>query len=436
MNPADPTPLASTKVTLTVTTQTPVLDDLSPNQGQSGQIVAVTLGGSGFDATSVAMWDDNTPVGTMLLDSSHLYVAQLALPAGSGSHPVRVRNGTSASNYVYSGSMTFTVGSAPPLVSGLSPGSAYQGDTGILLTVTGNSFPTGTSIQLQPPGGAWTALTSSSSVTSVTATTNFVGAPFAAAGAVPPAGDWLARLLYPGGATSATLPFRLLSNQAILQSASPRSAAQGTSVPVTMAVANLRGAAGVSPFAIAVEFSGGTPVTSVSVSRQTGNGTVTATISAAGLATGTYTLKVKNPGAVSSNALSFNVTPGLPHLTSLTCSAPSPACASPTSAPMQDAPVPVNIVGSNFAKPDAADNGGSAVHIFSATVTDYRIPALHNCTAALAPCALVVDAGHITAYVDTRAAVPGTYSVQVWNPGSANPPQKSPETLSFTVTAG
>jgi hypothetical protein len=137
---------------------------------------------------------------------------------------------------------------------------------------------------------------------------------------------------------------------------------------------------------------------------------------------------VQNPGTgtLPSNALSFNVTPGEPHLTGL----------SPPGAPMQETPVTVTISGSNFARPDSTDNGGSVVHIFNATVTDYPIRSLHNCTAALAPCALVVDAGHITAYVDTRAAVPATYSVQVWNPGSANPPQKSPETLSFTVNAG
>jgi hypothetical protein len=319
------------------------------------------------------------------------------------------------------------VGSAPPLVSGLSPGTAYQGDASVALTVTGNSFPADTSIQMQPPGGAWIQLPSSTTTTAVTATTSFVGAPFAAAGAVPPAGDWLVRLHYSSGATSSTLPFRLLSNQAILQAANPRGAAQGTSVPVTMAVANLRGTGASSPYGVQVEFSGAaSPVTDPTVSTRTGNGTVVANIDTTGLLTGTYTLKVKNPSALSSNALAFNVTPGVPHLTGL----------SPLSAPMQDQPITIAVTGNNFAKPDSSDQGGSSVHIFSATVTDFRIPSLHDCSATKAPCVRVDDATHMTAYVDTRMAPPGAYSVQLWNPGSANPPQKSPEILTFTITAG
>jgi hypothetical protein len=169
----------------------------------------------------------------------------------------------------------------------------------------------------------------------------------------------------------------------------------------------------------------------VSVSNATGNGTITATVSGAGLLNGGgYSLTVTNPNAGPSNPLSFNVTPGVPHLTSL----------DRTSAPQQDTPVTVNVVGSNFAMPDTLDNGGSSIHLFSASVSDYRIPSLHDdpatgptCTSAKAPCARVIDASHMTAYVDTRAGVPGAYSVQIWNPGSANPPQKSPETLTFTI---
>jgi hypothetical protein len=41
----------------------------------------------------------------------------------------------------------------------------------------------------------------------------------------------------------------------------------------------------------------------------------------------------------------------------------------------------------------------------------------------------------MTVHLDTRGAVPGTYDLEVWNPGSLNPPQKS-NTLpgAFTIT--
>jgi hypothetical protein len=144
---------------------------------------------------------------------------------------------------------------------------------------------------------------------------------------------------------------------------------------------------------------------------------VTVSVATSGLDTGSWLLRVKNPGAAPSNPLSYNVTPGAPTLASV----------SPGSAPQGDAPVTVTLTGANFAKPDAAGNAGSVVHIASPElgVVDHVIPTADT---------TVVDAQTIRIRLDTRSAVPGfPYDVSVWNAGG---PQKSNVLENaFTVTA-
>jgi hypothetical protein len=194
-----------------------------------------------------------------------------------------------------------------------------------------------------------------------------------------------------------------------------------------MKVVNLRPSGSSSPYGVKVRFSGaGADIVPSSVTP--GTGTVVFTLSSAGLQTGTYSLQVVNPLAQASNSLSFNVTPGAPTLSSLT----------PTTAPLQDAEVVITLTGTNFATPDASDNGGSTVHISAAAlgVTDYPIASSNLPVAQLTlPYARVLSSTSIAVHLLTLDAVPGSYDVAVWNPGSANPPQKS-NTLAgaFTVT--
>jgi MYXO-CTERM domain-containing protein len=419
-NDATPTPLLSAQVSLPVASQAPTISDLSPNQAEPNDNLAVLISGDGFDVTSTVLFDGQpvVPAATFLSTKS-LYVTALAVGATVRDATIAVRNGSLTSPtkpfYVRLG--------APPTVSGLSPGSAYQGDT-VTLSFTGGGFPANAVVQLQPPGGAFATVPGSTvngAGTLVTASKAFTGAP------LPPAGDWQARLSYPTtNGISASQIFRLLSSQAILQNASVRGAAQGVaSVPVSLTVANLR-----PPISgVRVIFSGAagqlTPTGSASP--------LGVTLSTVGLDTGTYTLQVLNPlGAAPSNSLSFNVTPGVPTL----------AGVAPTSAHLQDAPVLVTLTGTNFAKPDASDNGGSSVHISSAAlgVTDFPIYSTNKVEGSgagqvLPPYARVQSATQLVLHLDTRVALPGAYDVAVWNPGGLTPPQKS-NTLAgaFTIT--
>jgi hypothetical protein len=264
-------------------------------------------------------------------------------------------------------------------------------------------------VQAAPPSGAFESLATSSCAggcTSVSGTLSLVGRP---------EGSWLVRLAYPDGTASSPYAFRVLSNQAILRGVDPRGGAQGALRPVTLTVGNLR-----PPLdAVRVQFvaPGAAPETVVPTSAA--GTTVAVSLDLRSRDTGTYTLAVVNPsGAAPSNTISFNVTPGVPVVSSL----------SRASAPRQDAPVEVILTGQNFAKPDASGNGGSVVHISSVALglADMAIP-----TSATT----VVSPTQIRVMLDTRTGVPGTYDVAVWNPGGETPPQKSNVLAgAFTIT--
>jgi hypothetical protein len=389
-NPRPPaTPLDSGKLPFTIVSPLPTLAALSPSAAESGTIVAITLTGTGFDVASKVRFDGSDQV-TTYIDATRLYVDQLVVPpCGSSScnHAVVVRSGQG----VDSNALTFRAGAAPPQVLGVSPGTGYQGEV-VLVVFTGSGFPAGSVVQAAEPAGAFVSLPSTMvGTTEVRGTLDLAGRP---------EGSWLVRILYPDATTSSTFPFRVLSNQAILRDAVPRGAAQGGSVPVTLTVGNLRPPLG----SVRVLF-GGQTLTPSPVPSGT---TVNVTLNLAGKDTGGYSLQVLNPSASPSNALSFNVTPGAPTLSTV----------NPTSAARSDTPVTVTLTGVNFARPDAGGTGGSSVHI-SATdlgVADYTVPSADT---------TVVSPTQIQVRLDTRNGVPGAYDVSVWNPGGPTPPQKS-----------
>jgi hypothetical protein len=289
-------------------------------------------------------------------------------------------------------------------------------------------------------------MTVSNSAVSAAGTISLVG---------KPEGSWLARIAISDGTYSAAWPFRVLSNQAILRgyAADPvpeRSGAAGTiKDSVTFDVANLR-----PPYAdvrIWMFDPNGVATAELTPSSPPVGPTSPVTVSDLSLAgrdTGTYAFRVRNPrGATDSNALSFNVTPGMPTVTAV-CRLVGSACAgtNPTSATQGPTPVPVRITGTNFAKPDAGGNGSTVM------VTADILPGWENgpCPADpdLTPLQFVPVPGtvqvrsptEIVVQLDTLSAVADTtYYVAVWNPGGSPPPQKSngcaaPTTLpAFTI---
>jgi len=391
--------LSSTRLPLSVVSASPVITGVSPSSGGAGAVVSFTVLGTGFDLTSLVYFDA-TQLPTLFVDATRLYVAEFTLPACGTSacdHDITVHNSTGSP----SAPALFRIGAQTVQITGVSPASAWQGDT-VQVTFTGTGIPQGVKVQAAPPSSSFADLPTGACTggcTSVSGTLALAG---------KPEGSWLVRLAYPDGTSSSPYAFRVLSNQAILRDASPRGGAQGGSVAVTLTVGNLR-----PPYdQVRVTLSDGTtPITLVPSPVPSGSPPTSVQISIplAGKSTGTYTLAVVNPnGAAPSNTISFNVTPGVPTLASV----------SPTSAPQQDARVPVTLTGTNFAAPDASGAGGSVVHIACPAlgVTDQPIPTADT---------TVVSSTQIRVMLDTRSGVPATYDVAVWNPGGPTPPQKS-----------
>jgi MYXO-CTERM domain-containing protein len=389
----------SNSVPFAIVSDQPIVSALSPSSGGANDgIVEVTVTGGGFDPTSVVLFDGLTQP-TTYLDASRLLVALSLAGKSAGLHAVEVRNGTGLTS---SSGVRFDVGASQAVISNLSPGSAWQGDV-LTVTFTGSGFPAGTRIEAAPPSGAF-ALIPVAAVTcaGVCGTLELAG---------KPAGTWLLRLAYPdGGGASGAWSFRVLSNQAILRDASPRGGAQGATIPVTLTAANLR-----LPLSeVRVLFSGiATPL----VPTGTTDTTVTVSLPLAAIDTGTHALSIVNPyGALPSNEISFNVTPGMPTLVSLT-----PAFAVQSDDPAVN-PAVVTLTGTNFATPDAGGNGGSIVHIAAPELglADYAIPAADT---------TVVSQTELKIRLDARTGLKGVYDVTVWNPSAptSNPPapQKS-----------
>jgi MYXO-CTERM domain-containing protein len=448
-------PLLSAKLAFLATSNAaPVLDSLAPTAGKYNTIAALTAFGSGFDITSQVVFVVTLPPAgpvelvqaTTFRSAGELHLASLDLtrcpgtpapvvcPAtGSGaSYAIKVRNATGQS-----GALVYSVDANPPEASSLSPASAYQGDAPVV-TVTGSNLA-GAVVQYQPPGGAFVDATApSSTATSATGTFDLVGVPPGSR----PAGTYQVRLRLPTGAFSASLPFTVLSDTAILQSISPGSGTQGHNpVAVTLNVANLR------PGAVTVRFS----ATGAELPASAVNATaVGATLDLRGLASGPYTLQVRNPGgAALSNPVNFTVTPGPPALTSVACTAVPAQCPTASSAAMQVARIPVTITGANFARPDVTGANGSTVHLFAnCTPVVDASNQVTGCTPtgvvpAIPDRALdqtysqvtVVSATQIDLLIDTTAALPTTYSFWVWNPGGSPAPQRSNQLLdAFTIT--
>ncbi len=442
-------PLLSSKLPFTATSSgSTTLDSLAPTAGQYNTITALTAFGSGFDITSRVVFVVTIPPAaaveleqaTSFRSSTELHVAALDLtrcpgpvvcPAsGSGAlYAIKVRTGSGQA-----GPLAYTIDSNPPQANSLSPASAYQGDQPVV-TVTGTNLAGGV-LQYQPPGGAFvTATSTSSTATSATGTIDLIGTPV---------GTYQVRLQFPTGAFSASLPFSVLSNAAVLQAVRPGSGVQGINpLTVTLDVANLRPPAS----GVTVEFSARPgvvhPTASVNATA------ITTQLDLRGLVSGPYTIQVRNPnGAPLSNPSNFTVTPGPPTLASVGCTAPA-QCPTATSAPQQVARIPVTIAGTNFARPDLTGANGSTVHVFAnCTPVVNAANQVTGCTCTgTSPCipdraidqtysqVTVVSSTQIDLLIDTTAALPATYSFWVWNPGGSPAPQRSNRLLdAFTIT--
>jgi hypothetical protein len=402
----------------------PELFSISPSTGQTGAFTDITVSGSGFDITSTVYFTppsgSEEAVTTTLIDSGRLFVHYKATQAGE--YTVRVRNGSVAAD----GTATFQSIANPPVVDGVSvypTGTAagvvaFQGDavtmdfSGSFLS-GGGTTPTGITI-VPPTGSSFDATLGTYSATAIRGTASLLN---------KPDGLYTAYVTFSvSGSTvrSTAVPFRVLSNVAVLQSVSPAGGQQGVaSRSVVLTASNLRGTTSTINVIL---YSGTTAIQTVHPTSVTLPNSASATLNLSGLETGTYLLAVQNENAAVSNQVTFSVSPGQPTVTSL---AVNGGAASTAACVVQsDTPATVVINGSNFAKPDSGGNGGSQVMFTpDGGATWSPIPATYT----------VTSTNLITATFDTRNAPSGqTYPIQVWNPPG---PMKSVQNVTLKIAA-
>jgi hypothetical protein len=436
----------------------PTLVSLSPSAAKKGSVKPLTVNGTGFDVTSKVYLVVTIPPAAAVevpqvaafVSANQLQVGALDLTlcpgptspcpsTGEGTAPgasyaVKVRSGPTGS--VQTASLPFTIATNPPEISTLVPAFGYQGEVKSVV-VQGSAIPAGSIVQFGPSGGAFADVpTTAVNATSATGTFDLRGSP---PGSVA-AGAYQARLKLPAGAGfSASLPFSVTSNTAILQSVSPASGAQGANpVVVTFNVANLQPSQGNPQVVFSAQ-----PNAVIAASGATSP--FTASLDLRGVPSGLQTLQVRNPnGAALSNPANFTVTPGSPTL----------AGVSPASAALQAARVPVVLTGTNFAAPDSAGANGSSVHVFANCTPVIASGQVTGCTCACTtpadclarPCIpdQVLDPAYNTVTVtsptridvqfDTTSAVPATYSIWVWNPGGSPWQRSNQLPNAFTVS--
>jgi outer membrane protein assembly factor BamB len=127
-------------VTYTVTPGPGTLTSLSPATVQAGVAFTLTVNGSGFDATSVVIFNGN-PVPTTFVSSTQLTAS---ISAGAIAQPepytVVVAASPAEAGISLSNQLVLSV-YALPSITGLAPGSVVAGSPGFTLTVMGANFP-------------------------------------------------------------------------------------------------------------------------------------------------------------------------------------------------------------------------------------------------------------------------------------------------------
>ena len=112
----------------------PVITSFTPTSGGVGTVVTVT--GTGFTGTSLVTLHGTSVNYTVQSDTSLTVTIPSGAPTGAGHIDVTTPGGTAVSPH------NFTV-IVPPVITSLSPTSAYAGGSSLTLTVTGTGFVSG-----------------------------------------------------------------------------------------------------------------------------------------------------------------------------------------------------------------------------------------------------------------------------------------------------
>ncbi len=354
----------------------PSIASLSPNDGQQGSAVPVSIAGSNLSGGTLSL--SGTGVAAVVLSSSSTQIsATLTIAASAAVGPYNVSvttvGGTSASL-----PFTVTAGSGVPVLTSINPSSATQGSS-VNVTLTGTNFTPQAAIRLAGAGAT------PSNVVVVSSTQIAATFTFSSTAATGPHNIYVVT----AAGNSNFLSFTVSAPAPVLSSISPSSMVQGASTNVTLSGANF-----VSGAAVNVSGSGVTVSNVVVVSPTQ---ITAALVSAANASPGAYSVTVTTPSGTSGTA-AFTVIQAPPALSSI-----SPSTAS------QGTSVAVTLMGTNIVSPATVNVSGTGITVSNT---------------------IVVSSSQMTATLTIAASVGvGQYNVSVTTGGGTS------ASLPFTVTA-
>ena len=280
----------------TVVAATPTITSLSPATGAQGQsALPVTITGTNLlGITSISVTGVGSGVTAALIaggTSSTTQTANFTIPstATPGAYTVTVITAAGKAT------ASFTVTSAAPTITSLSPAIGAQGQSALPVTITGTNLLGITSISVTGVGSGVTAALIAGGTSSTTQTANFTIPSTATPGA------YTVTVITAAG--TATAAFTVTTPAPTISLLSPSAGEQGHSVAVTINGTNLLNITQIT-------VSGGGVTASVAAggtaSAQTANFVIAGTA-----ATGTRTVSVTTAAGVATAAFTVNAAPTL-----------------------------------------------------------------------------------------------------------------------------
>ena len=412
----------SNALTLRLNAPTPELDQITPNTGDQGTDVGVTLSGDYFESgdTSIAVSGTGVTVTDVTVTDANGLTATLTIDpdAELGEREVRVTTtgGTS-------GPVGFTIEQAPPVLTAITPESGEQGTT-VDVTLSGDYFESGDTSMVVSGTGVTVTDVTVTDATELTATLT-----------IDPDAELGERdvTLTTGGGTSDPVGFTIEPAPVPeLDQITPDTGRQGTTVDVTLFGANFETGA----TTVAVSGTGVTVTDVVVVNMAvsiltagdpaakaatlTGDASITATLTIdASAELGGREVTVTT-GVGTSEPLTFTIETGVPTLTSI----------APESG-QQGTTLDVTLFGANFESGNTTvEVSGTGVTVTGVEVVDVAPSALTADEGSASAATLTGDASlTATLTIDASAELGGHDVTVSTSVGTSEP-------LAFTVEAG
>ena len=377
------------------------ISSLNPNFATpGGPAFALTVNGSGFQPGSIINWNGATNLPTTYVNSTQLTtVVPANLVAAAGSATVTV-----TTNNLASSPITFVIGaSSGPVITSISPTAVPPGSGGFSLTVNGSGFGTGAVVlwngtplitsqannSTQLSGQVPASLLSTQGTANITVQTS-------------------------GGVVSNTIVFVIGTPSAIptVTSVLPTSAnVGGATFNLTVSGINFTASS-------AVQWNNSLLATTFVNSSQL-NASVPSNLIASA---GTAVITVNNPGAGTSNSISFPI---------VQSTAPAISSLSPSTVAPGSATFTLTVNGSNFASGSAVSWGGSLLATTFVNSTQLTATVPFGLVAAVGTITVtVINPGNVTSNGQpfTVSAVP----IPVLS--SLSPMSAAPGGPNFTLT--